>query len=120
MIVEIESFGFLYGVPSGRDYIVDARILDLRGHGIDWDRETGLGEKVAAIAASDPAFAVLVAIGAYAVGLVEAAKRDRVRIGVGCLHGRHRSVAVAEALAARLTLSDHNVQVRHRELDKTD
>jgi UPF0042 nucleotide-binding protein len=39
-------------------------------------------------------------------------------IGLGCTGGRHRSVALAERLAARLQQEGWRVNVRHRELDR--
>jgi UPF0042 nucleotide-binding protein len=39
-------------------------------------------------------------------------------IGIGCTGGRHRSVAVAEALRKRLgKMQDVRVRVKHRDID---
>jgi RNase adaptor protein for sRNA GlmZ degradation len=35
-----------------------------------------------------------------------------------CMGGRHRSVAIAEAIAARLRSLGHGVEVEHRDIDK--
>ena len=40
-------------------------------------------------------------------------------IGVGCTGGRHRSVAVAEALAATLRADGREVNVEHRDVEKS-
>ncbi|HUW16089.1 MAG TPA: RNase adapter RapZ, partial [Actinomycetes bacterium] len=39
-------------------------------------------------------------------------------VGLGCTGGKHRSVAMAEALAASLTDSDARVRVVHRDLGR--
>ena len=42
-----------------------------------------------------------------------------LRIGIGCTGGRHRSVAVAEALARRLEAEPGcEVQILHRDIDR--
>lgn len=45
--------------------------------------------------------------------------RHVTTIAVGCSAGRHRSVAVAEALAARLNARGHNIDLHHRDLKTT-
>jgi UPF0042 nucleotide-binding protein len=41
-------------------------------------------------------------------------------IGIGCTGGRHRSVAIAEALGRRLTgMKGTDVHVRHRDVANT-
>jgi UPF0042 nucleotide-binding protein len=37
-------------------------------------------------------------------------------VGVGCTGGRHRSVALVEALRERLADSGHRIVVRHRDV----
>ena len=37
-------------------------------------------------------------------------------IGIGCTGGKHRSVAIAEAVAAMLDKLDIDVSVRHRDI----
>ena len=43
--------------------------------------------------------------------------RTYVTVAIGCTGGQHRSVYIADRLAAQFTSSDLNVQVRHRELN---
>ena len=44
--------------------------------------------------------------------------KSYVTIGVGCTGGRHRSVAIAEELGRRLRDGEHDVSVRHRDMDR--
>jgi UPF0042 nucleotide-binding protein len=41
-----------------------------------------------------------------------------VTIGIGCTGGKHRSVAIAEALAARLIELGREVNVEHRDAER--
>jgi UPF0042 nucleotide-binding protein len=43
-----------------------------------------------------------------------------LHVAVGCTGGRHRSVAIVEALAARLRADGLVVSVSHRDVDKPD
>ena len=44
--------------------------------------------------------------------------KPNVMIAVGCTGGKHRSVASAERIAARLRLQGFNVVVQHRDLGR--
>ncbi len=46
--------------------------------------------------------------------------REVMNVAVGCTGGRHRSVAIAEALAARLRDDGLDVTVSHRDVEKPD
>ena len=39
-------------------------------------------------------------------------------VAIGCTGGRHRSVALAEALAARLSRHGESVSVYHRDIER--
>ena len=43
--------------------------------------------------------------------------KSYLTVAVGCTGGRHRSVYVADRLAAALTDTGHKVTTRHRDLD---
>ena len=40
-------------------------------------------------------------------------------VGIGCTGGRHRSVAIAEALAAELRAGGREVNVDHRDVERS-
>ena len=44
--------------------------------------------------------------------------KSYLTIALGCTGGRHRSVALAEALGARLAEHGHPVSVFHRDVDR--
>ena len=118
----VMSFGFKYGLPLDADNVVDVRFLpnphwvpELRPRtGQDGPvRDFVLAQQGATefldryLAALEPALA----------GYVRENKRF-VTLAVGCTGGKHRSVAIAEHLAARLAAPQVKVTVAHRDLGR--
>lgn len=121
MRIDVVSFGFKRGAPREADLMLDVRFLP-NPH---WDPQlrplTGLDERVRErVFASDQARAFVAAAEAMLdvamPGYVEEGKHY-LTIAVGCTGGKHRSVAVAEAIAAHLRrTSGLRVAVTHRDL----
>lgn len=118
--VALLSFGFKYGIPLDADFVFDMRFLpnpfwipELRPFtGQDAQvadyvlRQEGAGEFVDRVVAMlEPAIAGYIREG-----------RRYVTLAVGCTGGKHRSVAVAEALRDRLTSDEVATFVVHRDL----
>jgi UPF0042 nucleotide-binding protein len=119
-MVEVLSFGFARGVPRNADLMFDMRFL----RNPHWDAAlrplTGFDDAVAAYVATDPAYAEAVSrIEELLVMLLpryQADGRAYVTIAFGCTGGRHRSVHVAERVAARLRGAGFSPTVSHRDL----
>jgi UPF0042 nucleotide-binding protein len=121
LVVAIQSFGFKYGVPVDANHVLDVRFLD-NPYWIDELRHlTGLDEPVRRYVLGLAGARTV--IDRYAATLsvaLEACARDghpRVAVAVGCTGGKHRSVAVAEELAARLAPLGR-VRTTHRDLGR--
>ena len=120
----VSSFGFKYGPQVEADWVVDVRFLP----NPFWEPElrplTGLDASVAAYVMGTTAGPELVARLSDLVGWVaeqaEAQGRHRLHVAVGCTGGRHRSVAVAAALAERLAEGGRPATVRHRDVERPD
>jgi UPF0042 nucleotide-binding protein len=118
----VMSFGFKYGIPVDADLVADLRFLP----NPYWDPKlkdlTGLDAAVNDyVVASDQAQDFLTKY-AELINLVEdgylrEGKRF-VTIAMGCTGGKHRSVAMAENLTARLVKSGVEVRVVHRDLGR--
>lgn len=114
------SFGFKNGIPVDADLVADARFLP-NPHWIPELRpRTGLDAEVADYVFSFPEareFLVQYSrlIDVVADGYLREGKRY-VTVAVGCTGGRHRSVAMAENLAARLVKKGVETLVMHRDL----
>lgn len=116
------SFGFKYGIPVDADMVADARFLP----NPYWDETlrplTGLDERVAADVLGRPGAEEFVAsyeelVRIVTDGYLREGKRY-VTVAVGCTGGKHRSVAIAEALTARLRADGLDVTCLHRDLGR--
>lgn len=118
--LSIMSFGFSRGLPRNADSVFDLRFLK-NPHWVTGLREkTGLDAEVGAYIASDRGYA-------DALGKIEdllltllpryrAEGKSYVSVAFGCTGGRHRSVHVAQRVAARLRDAGFSPTVEHRDL----
>jgi UPF0042 nucleotide-binding protein len=123
--VSVVSFGYKYGLPVDADLVVDCRFLP-NPHWIpELAPMTGLEAPVRDYVLSRPgAQEFLKAYTEVLQILLEGDEREGkhfVTLAVGCTGGKHRSVAIAEHLAARLGEEGpyaSDVQVTHRDLGR--
>ena len=125
--LNIITFGFKYGLPVDADLVADCRFLP-NPHWVPGLRPlTGLEEPVRDYVLGQPAAgafldAYLAVLGVSLAGFEQEGKRY-VTLAVGCTGGKHRSVAIAERLAALLSgrLAERlsgDVTVSHRDLGR--
>jgi len=119
-VLSIVSFGFARGLPSNADLVFDMRFLR-NPHWVEALRPgTGLDADVAAYVAADPTYETAVAqIEALLLTLLpryRAEGKAYVTVAFGCTGGRHRSVHVADTMAARLRAAGFSPTVSHRDL----
>jgi UPF0042 nucleotide-binding protein len=119
--VSVMSFGFKHGVPIDADMILDVRFLP-NPH---WDENlrpfSGLDESVKDfVLGQDLSDEFLERIDGL-IGLILPAYMQEGRsyftIGIGCTGGRHRSVAMVEEVAKRLTAAGYHPRVTHRDIN---
>jgi RNase adaptor protein for sRNA GlmZ degradation len=122
LTITIESFGYAHGLPRDADLVFDMRFL-ANPH---WDMAlrplTGEDPVVAAYVEADPAYGpAFERICDLLVTLLPSYGREGkayLTIAFGCTGGRHRSVAVARAMARRLEAEGHAPVLLHRDLAK--
>ena len=121
--IQLISFGYKFGIPLEADLVFDVRFM-VNPFYIDELRQlSGLTEPVSRYVLAQP----------VTTGFLESVQRlldltipayvgegkTRLTIAIGCTGGFHRSVAIAEALAAWLRVRDLGpVSVFHRELER--
>ncbi|WP_068920888.1 RapZ C-terminal domain-containing protein [Planobispora rosea] len=119
--VTVISFGYGHGAPPLADFTLDVR-SSLRNphHDPAMRYRTGLEEAVHEHVMTTPgATDMLRLLTVLALGLLPDAPTGRpVRIAIGCVGGRHRSVALAEALAAALDDLGIGAIAEHRDIAK--
>lgn len=121
--VTVLSFGYKYGLPMDSDLVMDVRFLpnpfwipELRDSvGLDAEVRNYVLTQEGAEEFLDRYHQLLRLIGA---GYKREGKRY-LTLAIGCTGGKHRSVAIAEELASRLSNEDGTaVKVVHRDLGR--
>ncbi|OBC13481.1 RNase adaptor protein RapZ [Mycobacterium sp. 852013-50091_SCH5140682] len=121
--VTVESFGYKYGLPMDADTVMDVRFLP-NPHWVDELRpHTGQHAAVRDYVLGQPgAHEFLETYHRLLDVVIEGYRREGKRymtVAIGCTGGKHRSVAIAEALAQRLAGGDKlTVRVLHRDLGR--
>ncbi|MDB5991533.1 MAG: nucleotide-binding protein [Herbaspirillum sp.] len=114
-----ESFGFKFGVPLDADLVFDVRMLPNPHYDLALRPLTGRDQPVIDFLAALPEVTDLLNdIQHFVEKWLPAFKRDNrsyLTVAIGCTGGQHRSVYLAEHLAAHFTASE-TVVLRHREL----
>ncbi|MGC4173920.1 RNase adapter RapZ [Demequina sp.] len=122
LTVNIVTFGFKNGLPADADFVADVRFL----HNPHWVPDlrplTGLDPAVRDYVLASEGAAEFVADYAKLLDSVlshyRAHDKHSVTIAVGCTGGKHRSVAIAEALAVSLREHGRPVRVTHRDRER--
>lgn len=120
--VEVESFGFKYGMALDADLVFDVRFLANPYYKENLKKKTGLDKEVSDYVFSDKSTEEfcekLRDLLDFLVPKYNEEGKNNLVVAVGCTGGRHRSVAVAEHLALYLKEKGKNVVVNHRDIEK--
>ncbi|MDR1126338.1 MAG: RNase adapter RapZ [Deltaproteobacteria bacterium] len=119
--VHLISFGFKYGVPAEADMMYDLRFLPNPFFVEELRPQSGLDKSVAdyvlGVSPGREFAGRLTDFLLYLLPLYESEGRYRVTIALGCTGGRHRSVAVTEAVFKALSQHNYAMSVEHRHLE---
>ncbi len=123
LAVQLISFGFKYGVPLEADLVFDVRFMQNPYYVESLRQFSGLTDAVRTFVLDQPVagrfLGFLRDFLDFAVPAYISEGKTRLTIGVGCTGGYHRSIVIAEELAARLRDRGFGpVSVFHRELDR--
>ena len=124
LVVTVLSFGYKYGVPLESDVMFDLRFLRNPHFEPSLRELTGQNSEVQKYLESlEPTRTFLTKttdLLNFLVPQYKAEGKKYLTIGIGCTGGRHRSVYIAEQLAARIGLGDGaSLRVHHRDLEKS-
>ena len=122
MGISIVSFGYKRGVPPESDLLFDTRFLPnpffedtLRGR-------SGLDREVSDYLEALPEYREfrerIVDLMAFLIPRYLREGKSYLTVAIGCTGGRHRSVAMAEAVTRALRTKGYEVKASHRDLEK--
>ncbi len=122
MNVSLVSFGYKHGIPFGADLLFDVRFLPNPHFVPELRPLSGLDEPVRDFLRQRTDFQELLArladLMRFLLPRYQQENRSYLTVGIGCTGGKHRSVAIVEALAAELGAANWSVRVSHRDLER--
>jgi UPF0042 nucleotide-binding protein len=123
LAIQLISFGFKYGIPLEADLVFDVRFMQNPYYIEELRQLSGLTEAVRSYVLGQQVtkkfLEFLHEFLTFTIPAYVGEGKTRLAIGIGCTGGYHRSIAIAEALAAWLREEDLGiVSVFHRELDR--
>jgi RNase adapter protein RapZ len=120
--LSIVSFGYKYGLPVDADLVADCRFLPNPHWIAELAPMTGRDDPVREYVLSQPGAGEFLYHYAELLNVVlpgyEREGKRFVTLAIGCTGGKHRSVAMADELAARIAGLGVDVQVVHRDLGR--
>lgn len=120
----IESFGYKHGIPADADFVFDLRCLPNPYWDVTLRPLTGKDEPVADFLDASPQVQrmyedILGFLDRWIPEYIDF-NRNYLTVALGCTGGQHRSVYMAEKVAAELARRYSPVMTRHNELPEAD
>ena len=120
--VIVQSFGFKYGIPPEADLVFDVRFLPNPYYEMSLREKNGTDSDVRDYVfqggTADELMAKLEPLVDFLLPRYIAEGKANLIIGVGCTGGKHRSVAIAEALSEHLRGKEYGVVTVHRDYQR--
>lgn len=121
--IELVSFGFKHGLPIDADIAMDVRFLPNPYYIPELREKTGVDQEVYDYvmqqSETEEFFNRFMALLAVNLPGYKREGKSNVNIAIGCTGGHHRSVALVERAAQQLRSDGYNVNISHRDKDKT-
>ncbi len=120
--VSFISFGFKHGLPRDVDCVFDVRFLENPYYTAGLAELTGKDQPVIDflnnVEGWDAFLALLFGMFDFLLPAYEAEGKRHLVVGFGCTGGRHRSVRLAELMAARYGADRYQVSIDHRDIHR--
>jgi RNase adapter protein RapZ len=120
--VTLVSFGFRFGIPSHADMVFDVRFLPNPYFVPELKPYPGTDPRVSGFVLGQPdakAFLDrLLDLCGFLLPRYRSEGKSYLTLAIGCTGGKHRSVAIAAALAERLEAGGQPVRLWHRDVEK--
>lgn len=122
LVVEVQSFGFRYGIPLESSMVMDVRFLPNPFFVAELKSGSGLDDAVREYVLDNVVTAQFLDYFFPLLDMLLPAHRQEgkayLTISIGCTGGRHRSVAIAEATGMHLQTLWPAVRIIHRDIEK--
>jgi UPF0042 nucleotide-binding protein len=122
MGVTLVSFGFRSGLPAHADLVFDVRFLPNPFFVPELKPFPGTDPRVREFVLGQPDAQAFLArvedLAAFLIPRFRSEGKTYLTVAIGCTGGKHRSVALAAELAARLARREIPVRVWHRDVEK--
>lgn len=120
MRINFLSFGFKHGIPLDCDLVVDVRFLRNPHFIEELRQQEGRDPAVRDYVFGTPEATEFVErysdLLTFLLPRYQAEGKAYLNVGIGCTGGKHRSVAIAEALAKRANTASYLISVKHRDI----
>jgi UPF0042 nucleotide-binding protein len=120
--IEVQSFGFRYGIPLESSIVMDVRFLPNPFFVPELKEFSGLDDAVREYIVDQPLTAAFIDYFFPMLDMLVPAYQQEgkayLTISIGCTGGRHRSVALAEITAMHLQANWPSVRITHRDIEK--
>jgi RNase adapter protein RapZ len=121
-VIEVQSFGFRYGIPLESSMVMDVRFLPNPFFVPELKSASGLDEAVRDYVLDNTRTAAFLDNFFPLLDMLVPAHCNEgkayLTISIGCTGGRHRSVAIAEATGMHLQMLWPTVRITHRDIEK--
>jgi UPF0042 nucleotide-binding protein len=122
MMVNVQSFGFRFGIPLESDLVFDVRFLPNPYFVPALKPFTGLDRNVSNYVMEKPETAEflqkLKEMLQFMLPLYQKEGKSYLTISIGCTGGKHRSVAIVEELREYVEQCGMRVRLTHRDIEK--
>ena len=122
MSVTVLSFGFKYGIPVDSDLVFDVRFIPNPFYIPELKQFSGDDEPVKKYVLGQPETVEFIdkiedMLKFLIPNYIKEGKRQLI-ISIGCTGGRHRSVAIANAIHQKLVENNFNSRIEHRDISE--
>lgn len=122
LIITVCSFGFKYGIPVDSDLVFDVRFLPNPFYIQELKELTGndapVYDYVMSFEESNIFLDKLTDMLEFLIPQYIKEGKNQLIIGIGCTGGKHRSVTLANALYKKLYEKNHNILLKHNDIEK--
>lgn len=122
LVIEVQSFGFKYGVPLESSIVMDVRFLPNPFFVPELKDRSGLDDEVRDFVLDNVVTAQFLDYFFPLLDMLLPAHRQEgksyLTVSIGCTGGRHRSVAIAQATGMHLQEMWPTVRIIHRDIEK--